>query len=129
MVLISGVGLLLLSMTNRLGRVVDRSRQLESREPESPDERRSQRIQIRILWRRARLLTVSIALASGCILCVALLILTLFAGSVLGVPLTGLVEAFFLLGLLLVIGSLALFIKDVTLTLKALQLEIRRHVD
>ncbi len=54
-ILISGVGLLLLTMTNRLGRVIDRARSL-ARERTQVDESNQASIeaQLRILWVRAR---------------------------------------------------------------------------
>jgi hypothetical protein len=53
-ILISGVGLLLLSMTNRLGRAIDRARILreEIRSKSSVDEQNIKE-QLNILWHRA----------------------------------------------------------------------------
>jgi hypothetical protein len=64
-ILISGVGLLLLSMTNRFGRIVDRSRLLvrEFREAAAPDRERIL-AQLKVLARRARIVRAGIALAS-----------------------------------------------------------------
>ena len=56
--LISGVGLLLLSMTNRLGRVIDRARHLAQLSPADQDTG----AELRVLYRRARLLQGAIAL-------------------------------------------------------------------
>ena len=55
-ILISGVGLLLLSLTNRFGRTVDRSRLLlrDMREASESDRARLAS-QVKILYRRARL--------------------------------------------------------------------------
>ena len=53
-IMISAYGMLLLSMTNRLGRAIDRARQL-SREPEA-----KRRIQVEILAKRARWIRLSI---------------------------------------------------------------------
>jgi len=55
-ILISGVGLLLLTMTNRLGRVIDRVRQLNRVLSEHGDEPHEQTLaQVAILYRRARM--------------------------------------------------------------------------
>jgi hypothetical protein len=55
-ILVSGVGLLLLSTTNRPGRIVDRSRQLTHQLRGAPQRERASVIaQIDILWRWARL--------------------------------------------------------------------------
>ena len=61
--LISGVGLLLLSMTNRLGRVIDRARDLERAGSASGEPGHlTGAPELRILFRRARLLQIAIAL-------------------------------------------------------------------
>ena len=68
MILISGLGLLLLTMTNRLGRVIDRSRSLLD-DLESKSESYVLRInkEVAILWKRARYIRVAILLA--CMTC------------------------------------------------------------
>ncbi|MCB0732660.1 MAG: DUF2721 domain-containing protein, partial [Ignavibacteriae bacterium] len=55
LVLISGVGLILLSLTNRLARTIDRSRGLVSeieKDTLSETEKENKRIQLRILVKR-----------------------------------------------------------------------------
>src|SRR5215831_9165895 len=59
-ILVSGVGLLLLSMTNRLGRVIDRSRRLsEAVRQSSPEEKGRIVAQLLILSHRARLIRLA----------------------------------------------------------------------
>src|SRR5512135_2828566 len=81
-ILISGVGLLLLSLTNRFARAVDRSRQLlqEMREA-GEDDRRHLKNQIGIIYRRARLIQVAIIFGAMSALCAAVLVLTLFVSA------------------------------------------------
>lgn len=128
-ILISGVGMLLLVMTNRFGRAVDRSRQLmvELRKAEAggAEDREALRDQVRILFRRARLLRRAIGLASGSVLWSALLIVTLFVAALAGWPAAGLVEAQFIGSLLSLIGAVVLFLRDIHLSLVALRLELR----
>jgi len=128
-ILISGVGLLLLSLTNRFGRAVDRSRQLihEMREAGEPD-RRHLRDQVEVLYRRARLIQISIILGATSVLFAALLIITLFftalmkweSAAILGL----LVSVLFAGCLLTLIGAIVTFIVDIHLSLKALKLEM-----
>ena len=75
-ILISGVGLLLLTMTNRLARTIDRAR-ITARELSTAGEhdRLKGSEQLRVLWRRARLIRLSIALASTSALFAAILII------------------------------------------------------
>ena len=70
-IVISGVGLLLLSMTNRYSRVIDLARDL-LKDLESIMDHSSRREklveQVRIIYRRARILRRAIIMASLCIL-------------------------------------------------------------
>src|SRR3974390_1465002 len=83
-ILISGVGLVLLTLTNRFGRAVDRSRQLvkEMREMAGP-ERQSLAGQVDILYRRAPLIRLSIRMAALSVLLAAVLIISLFVTALL----------------------------------------------
>jgi Protein of unknown function (DUF2721) len=124
-ILISGVGLLLLTMTNRLGRLIDRQRILCAQlRTCSPREKALYSRELSILWGRARLIRGSIILASFSVLFASLMIILLFL-----IPLSGwqagfLVIPLFILCLTCLIGSLFVFILDVNRSLTALQLEI-----
>ena len=125
-ILISGIGLLVLSMTNRLGRTVDRSRELarECRSSPGPDRERAAG-QLAVLIRRARIMRAAIASASVSALLASLLIIVLFVGAILRLRLTApLVGGLFIGCMLSVIASLVLFLLDVNLSLRALKLEI-----
>lgn len=126
-ILISGVGLLLLTMTNRLGRTIDRARQL-AREVNSPDANRTHVAeQVTTIYRRARVLRLTITLAAVSVLLAAVLIIVLFLAALLnqdyGLP----VSCIFIACLASLIGSLIAFIYDIHLSLAALRLELR-HV-
>jgi len=124
-VLVSGVGLLLLTMTNRLGRIVDRARSLALRLRDADeDEREPIRAQLHILSQRARMVRRSIALASFCVLFAALLVISLFITSLAGAEIPWLVAGFFILSLLSLIASLVEFIRDVNRSLEATALEV-----
>jgi hypothetical protein len=124
-ILISGVGLLLLSMTNRLARVIDRSRLLcaELRGSTGADRERVT-AQLRILARRADLIRLAILLASISLLLAAVLIITLFFTALLGLEVGWLIAAMFVGCMLTLIGALSVFILDVDRSLGALKLEM-----
>ena len=125
-ILISGVGLLLLSMTNRLGRTIDRLRQLmESSRSNSAQWRRTGEEQLGILWRRARLLRAAIILSAISVLLAAVLIIVLFVGALWSLEVGVILAAIFMGCMTAVIASLAFFIYDVNLSLKALSLELK----
>jgi hypothetical protein len=124
-ILISGIGLLLLSLTNRFGRAVDRSRQLIAERRKASDaDRRQLDEQVEILFRRARLIQASIILGAVSVLCAALLIITLFLTALMKLEIAGLISLLFIGCLLALIGSLIAFILDIRLSLKALKLEM-----
>jgi hypothetical protein len=124
-ILISGVGLLLLTMTNRLGRTIDRARDVarELPDPSAPDHTKHAG-QLRVLWRRARLIRLSIALASLSALFAAILIIVLFVTALLQIENVWLICALFIICLICLIGSLVVFIHDINQALAALKLEL-----
>lgn len=127
--LISGIGLLLLSMTNRLGRTTDRTRLLKAAIDRSgPAEGERFVIQIRILYRRCQILRLAITLGAASILFVSILIILLFAVSTLGWNLHYAVLLLFILSLASLVGSLLFFIQDLTLALRALKHEVGKHL-
>lgn len=127
-ILISGVGLLLLTMTNRFGRVIDRSRTLSKESGTTPLEMQAAlHEQVAILYRRARLLRLAIALASGAALLAGLLIISLFIGALMEIKVVLAVEVLFGGSMVFLIGSLVFFLQDINLSLHALRLDLKSH--
>jgi len=127
-ILISGVGLLLLSMTNRFGRIIDRSRILAKELAEgSDDERQMARGQVEILWRRARLIRRAIALAATSVLFAALLMIVLFLAALEQLEVAAVVVVLFSVCLLTLIGSLVSFIQEINQSLGALRIALFAH--
>jgi len=124
-ILISGVGLILLSMTNRLGRVIDRSRLL-SQDINSASNTDRIRIlaELRILSSRANIARAGIALAVLSVLLASLLIISLFLGALLQMDIAAFIVTLFILCMLSLVASLFLFLIDINLSLKALWLEV-----
>jgi hypothetical protein len=129
-ILISGVGLLLLSMTNRLGRAVDRARLLveQLRRATSGDQPRLS-AQLHKIFQRAKIIRVSIAMSALSVLFAAILIITLFLSALFQLE-TGLLIALLFIGCLLaLIASLAAFLLDIQFALAALKLELERDLE
>jgi hypothetical protein len=124
-ILISGVGLLLLTLTNRYGRTIDRSRQLvrELRELAGDDRERLEG-QIEILYRRARLIRLSITLAAVSVLLASVLIIVLFLTALWNLEVGLLLSLLFIACMVALSGSLVAFIRDIDLSLGALKLEL-----
>jgi hypothetical protein len=129
-ILISGVGLLLLSLTNRFGRAVDRSRQLaKEMRGVSKEEQAILARQVDILFRRAKLIRLSIILATTSLLLAALLIIGLFLTALLKLEMGLLIALIFMGCMLSLIFSLITFIQDIHLSLIALRLELGQERD
>jgi hypothetical protein len=129
-IVISGVGLLLLCMTNRYSRVIWPRGELGKDLDATGDETRRQLLieQVKITYRRARIVRLAI-LSSVSVLCVTVTVLSLFAGQVLGAQIEYFSVPAFGLGLMALLGSLYHFIRDVTISLRALELEIFSYTD
>lgn len=129
-IVISGVGLVLLSMTNRYGRAIDRARHLAELR-RTPGVMRIEQLtaQIEVLLRRARLLRLSIILAATSILLVALIIIALFATELSGIDGGLVVGVLFVACMTSLIVSLVLFIADINLSLRALDLDLSHRPD
>ena len=127
-VLISGIGLVLLSMTNRIMRPTDLVRRLLSELPHAPEEERPFLLdELTVLGTRCRILRAAIALAAGAIACASALVLALFAGLLFKLSFTYLVGFLFVACLVSLMASLALFLWDIRITLHSLTIETRRQ--
>ena len=124
-ILISGIGLLLLTLTNRLGRAVDRARQLgrEMRDAAQPERLRLAK-QVETLVRRAELIRLSIIMAAVSVLLASLLIVVLFVTALRQWEAGLLIVLLFVCCLVSLIISLGAFIRDIQLSLHALRLEL-----
>ncbi len=124
-VLISGIGLLILSMTNRFGRVIDRGRILTR---ELPDASQQDQIrlneQLRILTQRAEYLRRAITAATVSVLLAAILVITLFVTAILKIEDAWLISILFAGAMGSLIYSLVEFIRDLNESLIAFKLDI-----
>jgi len=127
-ILISGVGLLLLTLTNRFGRMVDRARVLNRELLQHHPVDQNIRAQIEILQTRAGILRLSIVLGVTTVLLAAVLILTLFVSALFKIEAGPLLIAIFCVGQLSLIGSMLAFIRDTNLSMAAIKLELGSRV-
>jgi hypothetical protein len=129
LVLISGVGLILLSLTNRLARTIDRSREMVTEiQNDTSNDKESKRIQLRILVKRSYFLKYSITAISFSILSSSLIIPILLTMYLFQVDLSLLGKLFFLLSVIGIIFSAIFLFIDVSFTLKALEIEVKDHL-
>ena len=126
-IVISGVGLLLLSISNRYGRALDRARfimrELQSSTTGSAEVRHLEE-QLRHTHQRARLLRASMTFGALSIFFVSLMILSLFAEQVFQLHTDYLALPFFAACLVCLIVAMYYFIRDSTVSMAALELEM-----
>jgi len=114
-------------MTNRLARVIDRSRLLYRELRDNPTlDRASALAQMKTLNERAHMIQSAITLASVSVLMAAVLVIVLFLTAVFGWEDAWLIGVLFIGCMLALIGSLVMFIRDLNRSLDALQMEIRQ---
>jgi hypothetical protein len=125
-ILISGIGLLLLTMTNRLGRAIDRARLLKAELSKRTDEERGQVLaQVAILYRRAKMVRLGLTFAALSALLASALVITLFFTALLHSESVILVSTIFIACMAALFASLVAFICDINLSLHALKLELK----
>jgi hypothetical protein len=114
--LLSGIAALLVVMTNRLARIIDRARYLEQRWA-ALDERTLAAAQKEIptLERRRHLASWSINCCTGAALLLCLVIVTLFFEEFFGTDLKWFAGALFVTVMILLIGGLSTFLREVYL--------------
>jgi hypothetical protein len=128
--MISGVGLLLLTITNRMGRVVDRIRHLVT-ELDHPDVKRDKiKVnEIQILSQRGIILRNSIAwllvgMISSCLIIPLLFIMSMSEAKIILIG-----HLLFVISMLSMFVSLIYFFKDVLLSLNAIRLEASEYIN
>lgn len=126
-ILLSGLGLLLLSMTNRLSRTIDRIRAFTAAlKTASGAEKPFMLAQIGILYRRSRLLQAAIGLILISIFFVSSIMLMLFSALAFNIRLVALIQLFFTASLACLIVALILFFWDIRLSLASIQVEMEQ---
>ena len=118
-ILISAYGLLLLSMTNRLGRAIDRARQLARDVSPGKEE------QIAIIARRAVWIRQAIVFVCLALLAAALLVLVLFASVLLEIGIAPAVALLFIVSVVCLFIGLTYFLVDIFASLHAMQAELQ----
>ena len=127
-VMISGVGLLLLSFSNRLSRPLDRIRQLKKEYEKAPDGQKAVLLeQIEIFYHRCKILRNAVGALTVSLFFMSIVILILFISlTVQTYFFRPLMRVSFVLSILAMITGVVFFFWDVLVTLKSIRLEIRQ---
>ncbi|WFB36204.1 DUF2721 domain-containing protein [Kiritimatiellota bacterium B12222] len=124
-ILISGVGLIILSMTNRFGRVVDRTRLLAREFQNATGDNKNHVLsELKILTVRVKLVRAGVLFASISVFLVSLIIISLFISEIFQLEIAAIIIGLYIACLLSLIISLSVFIYDTNLSLKAIWLNL-----
>jgi len=127
-IVISGVGLVLLSMVNRYGHITNKTRDLSNLLRKSGDDSdRHLHAQLHIMFRRARRLRLAILFACLSLLCAAVLISALFLMCLMRLEGALVIVVLFIGCMSALSVSLVLFLTDINKSLQALSLEFGSH--
>jgi hypothetical protein len=119
--LLTGVGTKLGVLTNRLGRIIDRSRVLEELIHASQGADHSEiYAELEALYKRAHLINRAITLSTACGLLVCLVIAALFVGGALKIQLAQFIALLFVLGMFSLIGSFVYLLREIFIATRAL---------
>ena len=114
--LLTAIGTLINVLVNRLGRSVDRRRTLTASLPTlDATLARNAQGELAYVHRRVRLIYTAILLAVGAAFLICLLIAVAFLDALITIDLSQLVAILFMLAMLALIGSLALFLREIYL--------------
>lgn len=122
--LLSGVCTNLIVLTNRLARIIDRSRVLEDRLDNGYNDHYLNELDI--LYRRSHLINVAIALSTACGLLICLIVALLFTGDILNVPLDKYIAGMFVVAMASLIGSFVYLMREIFIASSAMR--SHRHV-
>jgi hypothetical protein len=122
--LLSGTGIFLTVLTNRLARVVERARSLEAASSSADWPLRQG--ELLVLVRRARLMNRAITLCTVCALLVSFVVVALFVDALAALDLSPLIVILFVTSMLSLIGALLCFLREVFLAIGSLRLAIKK---
>jgi hypothetical protein len=121
--LLSGIGAMLAVMTNRLGRVIDRARQLEGRLPSaSPEDLKQFHGELGTLSRRAKMINNAITLCTATALLVCAVIAALFLGTFAHFDASVPVSVLFITAMLAFFAGLVWFLREIFLATASLRI-------
>lgn len=124
--LLSGIAPQLIVLTNRLARIIDRSRKLEDLVHHADDAAKGEYLgEIATLYRRAHQINYAITLSTACALLVSLIIMALFIGDALGLALDRMIALLFVVAMLSLIGSYSFLLREIFIATRSLSM---RHM-
>jgi len=121
------MGALMITLTNRMARIVDRTRVVAEAVPAAlPEDRRHLESQLDIMWSRALLIRRAVTTNGLSMLVSCLLVVAIFASAMFGWKLQVLMLGLFGSSIFFLIASLVDFLRDIFVSLHALHLQVER---
>lgn len=126
--LISGVGITLSMLTQRLARIVDRARTLEDQREATSSEKKLVTIDedLKVIFRRARYINVAIALSTTSALLTALVVTLLFASEFVPLGVGGAIAVMFVSSMACLSSAFLMFLLEVRIAINALRIGTHR---
>lgn len=121
--LLTGVGTKLTVLTNRLSRIIDRTRVLEDRiHSTSAADHTHAYAELAALYRRTHLINRAITLSTSCGLLVCIVIAALFFGAAFNLDLAKFIALCFVLGMFALIGSFVYLLREIFVATRTLSM-------
>ena len=126
--LISGVGITLSMLTQRLSRIVDRARTLEDQREATSSEKKLATIDedLKVIFRRARYINIAIALGTTSALLTALVVTLLFASEFVPLGVGGAIALMFVGSMACLSSAFLMFLLEVRIAINALRIGTHR---
>lgn len=121
--LLTGVCTMLMVLTNRLARIIDRTRVLEDRLDLTHVDHHMDELDV--LYKRWHLINFAIALSTACGLLICLVIALLFLGDTTNIPLDKYIAALLVSGMITLIGAFVYLLREIFVA--SATLRSRRH--
>ncbi len=121
--LLAGISGLLMVLTNRLGRTIDRSRSLQAAitRQELPEHQAAFDREMASLLKRSRFINLAIYLATVSALLVCLVIIALFMGSLIDINFAKIVASLFIVCMIILSAAFTCFLAEVFIATRRLR--------
>ena len=120
--LISGVGVMLGVLTNRLARIVDRARVWEAEAEKETERAADLEERLQVLARRARYISSAITMCAISALLIALVVVALFAQAFLAVELSAVIAILFVAAMMALTVAFLVFLIEVRIATAAIRI-------
>jgi hypothetical protein len=124
--LLAGISGLLMVLTNRLGRTIDRSRALQATKAEvlSATHGQKLRVEMKNLLRRMHLVYFAISMAVSSAILVCLVVVTLFLGSLLQLNVSSVIAGLFIVCMVVLSVAFSAFLLEILVATRVVRITL-----